>query len=105
MMETHGQTSSSVYIRPNISSARAICKTARVAVIRGVDFADGLFLNGDTLHRLNRNYSGHSDAVSCFDGQSRLAADRLAGVPGVGGLELRRVSDLVFKFPGGGVRS
>lgn len=98
---------------------------AHVAVVRAVHLADGLFLDRDALHGLDGDHRGHADAVAgrdglaqrCAvyvvvhdaghmllcdgpDGQSQLAADGLAGVPRVGGLEFRGVGDLLLKFLG-----
>ena len=96
---------------------------AHIAVVRAVDLADGLFLDGDALHGLDGDDRGHADGVAgldvlaerftvnvlvddagnmllgnALDGEAELIADGFGGVPGVGRLKVGRVSDLRFKL-------
>ena len=98
---------------------------AHIAVVRSVDLADGLFLNGDALHGLDRDDRGHTDGVArldllakrfavdvlvddagdmllgnALDGETELVADGFGGVPCIGRLKVGRVGNLRFKLLG-----
>jgi len=99
---------------------------AHIAILGAVYLADGLLFHGDALHGFDGHHGGHADAAASldglaqgfgidividhaghmllgdgFDGQAQLAADGLAGVPGIGGLKLRGMGDLLLKLFGG----
>ena len=96
---------------------------AQIAVVRSIDLADGLLLDGDALHGLDGNDRRHADGVArldllaerfavdvlvddardmllrnALDREAQLVADRLGSIPRVGRLKLGRVCDLRFKL-------
>ena len=96
---------------------------AHIAVVRPVNLADGLLFNSDSLHSLNGDNCGHTDAsagldllakrgaidvlvddvgnmllVNALDGKAELIDNRFRSIPCIGGLKLCRMSDLCFKL-------